>query len=527
MDNKEIKNELENLDEFNEKYKHYLEEAQDEEVETVPVPKIAHEDEYDDISSYSDEVGEEIHAASDYFDDEDEFFEKKTNFFTKNKYKNTKIIALCLVIALLLGAGGFLAWIVWSTKSDGYGDSGIDYGNIDDSNYLVDDNTSFEVMGDIDADSLNAFLYKWANNGGEKMYNKNVINVLLCGVDSEYNLCDAQILVSIDKAKEKITMVSFLRDSWTYIRMPKSDGTYYDAYEKVNAAYHGGPATLKQTIENNYKIVIDQYIAVDFKSFPKLIDALGGVTVEVQQYESDYIRRTSSQKNFPSGKATLNGKQALIYSRIRHCDSDSDLSRTRRQRSVIKSLINSAKTATNGQLVNAFKQVSGYLRTGYSQTEVLSLIATAYSHGWMNFEIEEHIMPDEDYVERVGGYINSSTWAWTVDYPLCAQRLQQLLYGKTNIILSEDRESALDFVTNMRNTTNSSSGDSSDDDEPQYTLDSEPVTDAPVDEPITDEPITDEPTDEPVTDEPEADVTDASDSGEEQDPMQGGHIFNW
>lgn len=511
MDNKERKDDLGNIDEFNEKYRHYVSDAEAEEsdmvnedAETVRLDKDEEYDLYDEASDTDEE----------YSDEQLEEPKKKQNFFTKNKHRNTKIIALCLVIVLLLGIGAGLVWIYVSTKSEGYGDDGIDYGTID-KNYLVDDNTQFKVMGDIDADSLNAFLYEWANNGGEKMYNKNVINVLLCGVDSEYNLCDSQILVSVDKKNEKITMVSFLRDSWTYIRMPKEDGTYYDEYEKVNAAYHGGPTTLKQTIENNYKIKIDQYICVDFKSFPKVIDAIGGVTVDVQDYEADYIRRTSSQTDFPYGKATLNGKQALIYSRIRHCDNDSDLSRTRRQRSVIKSLISKAKTATNGQLVNAFKQVSGYLRTGYTQSEVLSLIATAYSHNWMDFEIVEYIMPNEDYVERIGGYINSTTWAWTVDYPLCAQRLQNILYGKSNIVLAEDRVGALDFVTNKRNTTADSSDNSYSDSDNSYSDNSssgndnnnynEPVTDyeepdteAPTDpEPVTDEPA-DEPADEPV-----------------------------
>lgn len=503
MDNKDNKDMLGNIDEFNKKYSHYLSENEDG-AEQSDVNTVS--DAFDDVETEYTES--DNYVEEDYVEDEEVPDKKKNaskksdNFFTRNNKRNLKIIALCLVIVLLLSGGGVLAWIYASTKSEGYEDDGIDYNEIDpDANYLADDDTQFEVMGDIDADSLNAFLYSWANNGGEKMYSKNVINVLLCGVDSEYDLCDSQILVSIDKKNEKITMVSFLRDSWTYIRMPRSDGSYYDAYEKINAAYHGGPTTLKQTIENNYKIQIDQYVVVDFNSFPKVIDAIGGVTVDVQEYEASYIRRTSSQTNFPSGKATLNGKQALIYSRIRHCDSDSDLSRTRRQRTVIKALISSAKAASKGQLINAFKQVSPYLRTGYSQSEVLSLIATAYTHGWMNFEIKEYIMPNEDYVDRLGGYINSSTWAWTVDYPLCAQKLQNILYGKTNIELSEDRVSALDFTSNHKNTTSADTGNSELITEPSSSYyydpptsyESEPVTDEPtseyVEEPVTDEPI--------------------------------------
>ena len=484
------KDSLENMDEFNEKYRHYADSSDDTgEMEIVPVPNIQHSNDSDDISSYSD--------PESYDDFEETESNDKGNFFTRNKYRNTKIIALCLVIALLLSAGGVLIWLYFQTKSNGYSDDGIDYNTID-KNYLADDNTQFKIMGDIDADSLNAFLYEWANNGGEKMYSKNVINVLLCGVDSEYNLCDSQILVSIDKVNEKIRMISFLRDSWTYIRMPKADGTFYDEYEKINAAYQGGPKTLLETLENNYKIKIDQFVAVDFKSFPKVIDAIGGVTVDVQDYEADYIRRTSSQTDFPYGKATLTGKQALIYSRIRHCDDDSDLSRTRRQRSVIKSLIDKAKKASKGQLVNAYKQATPYLRTGYSQSEVLSLITTAIAHDWMNFEIEEYIMPNEDYVERIGGMINSTQWAWTVDYPLCAQRLQKILYGKTNIVLAPNRKGPFDSVKVDENTSSSSSSSS----------DNEPVTNAPIyTEPDTEpntEPDT-EPNTEPDT-EPEEPV---------------------
>ena len=453
--------ELAGLKDFNERYNHYVETGEKEDA------KIK---EYDDIKSYSDgnqsfysdfSKDEEIPDESQVYEDEapvKNLPKSDENFFKKNNYRNTKIIALCLVIALLLTGAGFLIWIVVSTKDADYDNNGIEFADEIDEDYLVDDNHDFQVMGDIDANSLNGFLKQWATNGGEKMYSKNIINVLLCGVDSVNKLCDAQILVSVNKKTEQIKMISLLRDSWTYMNMPRSDGTSYDYYNKINAAYLGGPATLKETIENNYKIEIDEYIVVDFQSFPKLIDALGGVTVDVQKYESDYIRRTSKQKDFPYGESKLNGTQTLIYSRIRKCDVDSDLSRTRRQRNVIKALIESAKKATKGQLVNAYKQSAKYIKTGYKQSEVLSLIATAYSHDWMNFEITEVTMPNEDYVDRVGGYIGSA-WAWTVDYPLCAQKVQKEIYGQSNIILNADRTSALDFVTNKR--INSSTGGSS------------------------------------------------------------------
>ena len=467
------KNYDDDLNEFNKKYSHYLNDSDDDFEETHEELESTQPLKFEDISSYSDENAmNESHDTfrSIAYDDspaesenEAPEDEHKGNFFTRNKHRNTKIIAVCLAALIVLSVAGVLIYYYVISKSDGWKDDGVNYNdNFNADDYLNDDNHDFQAMGDVDASSLNDFLYKWANNGGEKMYNKNVINVLLCGVDSTSGTAasgrsDSMILISVNKKTEKITMVSLLRDSWTYIKVPKSNGTTYDYYFKMNAAYNlGGPATLLETIENNFKVEIDQYIAVDFNSFPKLIDALGGVTVEVQDYEASYIRRTSSQTNFPSGVAKLSGKQALIYSRIRHSDGDSDVSRTRRQRTVIKALISSAKTATNGQLVNAFKQVSGYMRTGYSQSEVLSLLAQAYSHNWMSFEMTELMLPNEDYKDRLSTYVGDQS-AWVVDYALCAQKLQKALYGETNIVLSADRTSALDLVTNKRTTTDSDS----------------------------------------------------------------------
>ncbi len=460
-ENKKI-DELTDLSDFNKKYNHYTDEdlAVPSKLEkSQPAPQKM---QFEDISSYSEGNAdfymqprrETEKSHKNHHQSVEKSQKNEGNFFSRNRFRNTKIIALVLVISMLLAVGGFLIHLVVSTSDGDWDDDGIDYNPADD-NYIVEDDHTFEAMGDVNADSLNDFLYSWANNGGEKMYSKNVINVLLCGVDSETGDAssgnsDIMMLVSINKKTEKITMVSILRDSWTYMRIPKESGGSYDYYMKMNAAYsRGGPATLLETIENNFKIEIDEFIAVDFNSFPKLIDALGGVTVDVQEYEAKYIRRTSKQKDFPSGVSKLNGKQALIYSRIRKCDADSDISRTRRQRSVIRGLIDSAKSATKGQLLNAFKQVSGYLRTGYSQSEVFALVAQAFTYKWMEFEMVELVLPNEDFVDRATSSINNLS-VWVVDYALCAQKMQLALYGETNIVLSDDRDSVLDLVTNRR-----------------------------------------------------------------------------
>ena len=463
------------------KYEHYLSVKPPENYnpdEKMPSSNEA-EDTKEEIKTFEDDAkyeqissNIELKSISDDEEDYEEDDEPKNrfvDFFVRNSYHNAKITALILVIAILLGAGGSLLYIYLSTRSEGYGDDGINYvDDINDAGYLEDDNHNFSEMSTVDSDSLNGFLYSWYNNNGEKMYNKNVINVLLCGVENSNGInsgvasagrSDSMIIVSIDKKNKTIKLVSLYRDSWTYMSVPRSDGSSYDYYFKLNSAYNfGGPANLIKTIENDFKVEIDQYVAVDFSSFKKLIDAVGGIDIDVEEYEARFIRRTSSQTNFPSGKNVhLNGTQALIYSRIRHSDNDGDVSRTRRQRKVIKALISSAKNATKGQLINAFKQVKDYMRTGYTQSQVLKLIAQAVSHDWMKFDMSEMTLPNEDGVDSLGGYIGSQ-WAWAVDYPICAQKLQNFLYGKTNITLKSDRLTVMDYLNGR---SDSGSGSSS------------------------------------------------------------------
>ena len=310
-----------------------------------------------------------------------------------------------------------------------------------------------------DASSLKDWLQKWAQNRGQKLHSKNVINCLLCGVDTEEGSdgrTDAMILVSLNKKKKTVSLVSFMRDSYTYMNINGQDRWY-----KINSAYNwGGAGTLVQTIENNYKIEIDNYITVDFDTFPKLIDALGGVEIDVEEYEARYIRRTSSHKKFPFGESVrLNGDQALIYSRIRHSDSDGDLSRTRRQRKLVTALIAKAKNASVGQLSNMMNLVLPYVQTNYRRSQILSLGTQALLQDWMSFEIRQISCPllvSEDETETLTGkdsymmtgYGRIQEFVWIVDYQLDAQRVQQALYDMSNIeIHDEVRDSPFNFLS--------------------------------------------------------------------------------
>ena len=136
------------------------------------------------------------------------------------------------------------------------------------------------------------------------------------------------ILVTIDKEHQKIKMTSFMRDLW--VSIPGYDDG------RLNAAYsYGGAELLLKTIYENFGVSINDYVMVDFEMFEKLIDGLGGVSVEITEDEADFINETS-HANVHSGENILDGDYALIYCRIRYLDSD--FNRTQRQRKVMNSI---------------------------------------------------------------------------------------------------------------------------------------------------------------------------------------------
>lgn len=379
---------------------------------------------------------------------------KLLEFLCKNNKKNTKRILVCLLVFLVL----FIAFVIGSFVNEKLniihtGDE-VFTGMDDEEEYSENfDEEQFEAMHEVsNAASLNDLLKKWHNNGGDLMKQKFIINVLLVGIDGKEGVTkggnsDSLILVSINKKTEKITLVSFMRDSLSYFEVNGRDH-----WNKVNAAYaRGGANATLQTLENDYKIDIDYYVAVDFSTFPKVIDALGGITVDVKQYEQEYINRTTHAiKKIPNyGLVKLDGKQALVYSRIRHSDADSDVSRTRRQRTVIEALIKSAKGATKGQLLNAIDKLLPYLGTDCPKNKIVSYGAQALTQNWMDYEIVNVTMPDEDC--RKDAMINGMS-LWVVDYPLAAQKVQMAVYGTTNIELTDGRLTAFYYVRNNAGT---------------------------------------------------------------------------
>ncbi len=364
--------------------------------------------------------------------------EKKSNpvsaFLWKNKRRRAKNFYFMLTVVVVIFAVG-MAFI--NNKLD-LMDTGDSNGEDTHVTQPIYDEEEMEIMSAIDsAGSLNDFLYQWANNGGTLYSSKNVLNVLLVGLDSRDALenggrSDSLILVSLNKKTKKIKMTSFFRDTWCYMNV---NGT--DRYAKINSSYfYGGPVVLIDTIEKNFKVDIDYYVAVDFSSFVDIIDALGGITVEVQKYEADYINRTTKHTIESGPAVTLNGKEALVFARIRKSDSDSDVSRTRRQRQVIESFIKSATNASLSQLNDALNMLFKYVKTDMTKMQILSYGTQAITNGWITYDIEQFTLSDKDVFGT--GYVGTSSVVF-MDFPLAAQRVQTAIYGDSNIELTDDR----------------------------------------------------------------------------------------
>lgn len=367
---------------------------------------------------------------------EKNIFKRFSNWYNnlpKKKKIIVSIIAVILAIVLVLTA---TVGIFVSQKLGLLGD------NFDDVKYddtIYEDGEFEDINIDIGSADFKQALKDWATQGNEnKMSSKNVINVLLVGADKGTNTgnTDVMMLVSLNKKTKQLKLVSFFRDSYLYIDSPK--GAYCT---KLNAAFSmGGPECLVETIENNYKIEIDNYVMVNFESFKEIVDAMGGVTVDVQKYEADY-NYTKFKIKLPYGDdVTLNGEQALCFCRIRGCDADGDVSRTRRQRQVIESIIDKVKSASIGDLNKYIDILLPYVDTGYSKTQILSLGVQAVTGKWFNYERTQLQMPDEEC--RTSGSANA--WIWVVDYQLAAHKLQKELYGQSNITINEDRVSIID-----------------------------------------------------------------------------------
>lgn len=202
-----------------------------------------------------------------------------------------------------------------------------------------------------------------------------VYNFLIFGIEEIGGAknTDAMMIGSINKKDGKITLTSLLRDSYVDIPGYKAN--------KLNSAFSkGGVDLLIETIEKNYKIQIDGYAYVNFESFEKLIDMLGGVTIELGKEEAAYLNKTNyiskkENRNVVAGVNKLNGNQAMGYVRVRKVKTlggaNYDYGRVVRQQRVLKAIFDSLMSSKNLlKIIPISREALSYVTTDLSQKQM-------------------------------------------------------------------------------------------------------------------------------------------------------------
>ncbi len=336
-----------------------------------------------------------VHAASK---------QKKRKRYSK-KVRITTIVGVCVmgVLAVLCIGVGALVSNLLSGVGFQPGDTSID-----------PDFSLEEESGDEEPNWESA--YQNAKALAELPLRKNtkhIKNYLLLGYDGMKNTgvrSDTNIILSVNDKKKTIKLISLLRD--TYVSLPgrDSNGDGKDDWGKLNSAYaYGGHTMQAAMIRDNFRLEIDQYIGVNFTSLPIVVDAMGGLDIELTQREMSQIPKAGLKKvpgdagwapmTGSAGVHHLDGFQTLQYARIRH--TDSDFQRTARQRNVITLMMGKAKTMNVGQILDVAKKALSCVDTNMSPDELLGFAGNAMSY--LNYTIES-----DYYLPQQGDYLNKS-----------------------------------------------------------------------------------------------------------------------
>ena len=209
------------------------------------------------------------------------------------------------------------------------------------------------------------------------------INILLLGVDSrdmsdlKGTRSDMMMIASINQETYEVKLTSIYRD--TYLKLGDTP-----TYDKVtHACVYGGPEMTMKSLNQALDLNITNYAIVNFKAVADLVDAMGGITVEIQENEIQQLNKYTKQtaKNIgrteygivkEAGMHTLDGCQAVSYGRIRKGVGD-DFKRTERMRIVVSKVFTKAKTMSFSELKDIINLMVPQVKTNLTMNDILAL----------------------------------------------------------------------------------------------------------------------------------------------------------
>ena len=335
----------------------------------------------------------------------------------RKKKKKTKkvILVFVVVLLLLLGAGGiYVASILGELN-------------------IVDFPTGDEDLG-IDEENLPK----------SDLGNDGIVNIALFGVDQRdgdvNSRSDAIMILSVDKNNGKLKLSSIMRDALVEIEGYGQD--------KITKAYfYGGPQLAVKTLNQNFNLNIREYATVNFQEMAQIIDAVGGVEIDISEAErqnaNEQIWEQYQEAGLPctpiesSGLQTLNGTQAVAYARIRYV-GNADFERTSRQREVLRQIFEKALNPSPTQYPSFAKQFLPLVETSLDLGDILSLADVMLK----NPTLEDVRFPTNADLIGNGSIMHNGESCVYFDIDAMAQKLHDFIYN--DIDPSTDADHASD-----------------------------------------------------------------------------------
>lgn len=325
----------------------------------------------------------------------------------KNRsWKRTLLIVL-LLIALVLGAGAAITIRTLNRMER------IDK---DDEIPIKREDEDFDRDTD-EEDTMNPEEIGW---GDIKIVSSpDVKNILLIGQDRRPGegraRSDSMIICSVNTKTGVISLVSLMRDM--YVPIPEYSSN------RINAAYaFGGMTLLDEVIKQDFGIVIDGNVEVDFDGFVQVMSLIAPLDIELKSYEADYLNQGTGW-GLTAGVNSLTAEQMLAYSRIRMV-GNADYERTERQRRVVGTAINKLKGMDITKIYSLVDAAMPCLTTDMSNAQMLSYASTM---------LTKKPVIGGNYRLPLDGTYTSETiygmWVLVPDLPANSQAVQEYLYG--------------------------------------------------------------------------------------------------
>ncbi|HHQ4319030.1 TPA: LCP family protein [Clostridium perfringens] len=247
---------------------------------------------------------------------------------------------------------------------------------------------------------------------------KHIKNIALFGIDApkgKAGRSDAIMILTLDEEHKVMKLTSIMRDS--YVDIPGHGD------DKITHAYaFGGPELAMKTLNENFKVNIEDFMAVNFTSLPEIIDKLGGVKINIIPEEIHHIPGVTSP-----GEQVLNGAEALAYSRIRYA-TGGDYKRTERQRVVLEAVFEKLKSTPTKEYPSLIDDFLPYVETNMSSMDMIKLATDVAPLVKGNLETAR--FPLDSYCD---GKMINGVWYLVYDRQATLNQIQEYIYDNKNL----------------------------------------------------------------------------------------------